>query len=152
MGLSFTVAAGPRQHSHFQIWVPRDSWPFFTVSDSRLPKPEETGRRIYIPQEQGSPVITPGTGFPFRRLLRLAGLRWRYPTPPPHGIVSNSYLALLVTSRHGPRRIHRFHYCGILLLPWKQPVCGALLRNGYFIVACFVYRWLATGQHATILT
>jgi hypothetical protein len=25
-------------------------------------------------------------GFPFRRLLRLAGLRWRYPTPPPHGI------------------------------------------------------------------
>jgi hypothetical protein len=24
--------------------------------------------------------------FPFRRLLRLAGLRWRYLTPPPHGI------------------------------------------------------------------
>jgi hypothetical protein len=23
--------------------------------------------------------------FPFRRLLRLAGLRWRYSTPPPHG-------------------------------------------------------------------
>jgi hypothetical protein len=26
--------------------------------------------------------------FPFRRLLRLAGLRWRYSTPPPHGIDS----------------------------------------------------------------
>jgi hypothetical protein len=25
--------------------------------------------------------------FPFRSLLRLAGLRWRYSTPPPHGIV-----------------------------------------------------------------
>jgi hypothetical protein len=24
--------------------------------------------------------------FPFRRLIRLAGLRWRYSTPPPHGI------------------------------------------------------------------
>jgi hypothetical protein len=24
--------------------------------------------------------------FPFYRLLRLAGLRWRYSTPPPHGI------------------------------------------------------------------
>jgi hypothetical protein len=24
--------------------------------------------------------------FPFRRLLRLAGLQWRYSTPPPHGI------------------------------------------------------------------
>jgi hypothetical protein len=25
--------------------------------------------------------------FPFRRLLRLAGSRWRYSTPPPHGLV-----------------------------------------------------------------
>jgi hypothetical protein len=37
---------------------PWDSWPYFTVSDSRLP---------------------------FRRHLRLAGIRWRYSTPPPHG-------------------------------------------------------------------
>jgi hypothetical protein len=32
--------------------------------------------------------------FPFRRLLRLAGSRWRYSTPPPHGAVlskSKSY-------------------------------------------------------------
>jgi hypothetical protein len=26
-------------------------------------------------------------GFPFRRLLRLAGSRWRYSTPPPHGLI-----------------------------------------------------------------
>jgi hypothetical protein len=32
---------------------------------------------IYIPQGQGGPAKPPGTGFPFRRLLRLAGLRWR---------------------------------------------------------------------------
>jgi hypothetical protein len=25
--------------------------------------------------------------FPFRRLLRLAGSRWRYSNPPPHGLV-----------------------------------------------------------------
>jgi hypothetical protein len=30
--------------------------------------------------------------FPFRRLLRLAGSRWGYSTPPPHGFVSVSYL------------------------------------------------------------
>jgi hypothetical protein len=35
------------------------------------------GPRIYIPQEHGGPVIHPGTWFPFSRLLRLAGLRWR---------------------------------------------------------------------------
>jgi hypothetical protein len=34
-----------------------------------------------VPQEQGGLVIPPGTGFPFRRLLRLAGLRWRYSFP-----------------------------------------------------------------------
>jgi hypothetical protein len=36
------------------------------------------------PQEQGGPVIPPGTGFPFCHLLRLAGLQWRYWNPSPH--------------------------------------------------------------------
>jgi hypothetical protein len=36
-GLSFTIAAGPRQGGHSIVRVPRDSWPYFTVSDSRLP-------------------------------------------------------------------------------------------------------------------
>jgi hypothetical protein len=84
--LSFTMAAGLRQRSHSRVRVPRDSWPYFTVSDSRLPQPGGPGPRIYIPQEQGGPVITPGTGFPFRRLLRLAGLRWRYSNPPQRGV------------------------------------------------------------------
>jgi hypothetical protein len=73
-----SLAAGSRQHSHSQVRVP--------VSDSRLPQPGGPGPRIYIPQVLGGPVILPGTGFPFRRLLRLAGLRWRYSTPPPHGV------------------------------------------------------------------
>jgi hypothetical protein len=34
-------------------------------------------------------LYPPGTGFPFRRLLRLVGLRWRFSTPPPHGIKCN---------------------------------------------------------------
>jgi hypothetical protein len=81
-GLSFTIAAGPRQLGHFWVRVPPDSWPYFTVSDSRLPQPGGPGPRIYIPQQQGGPVIPPGTGFPFRRLLWLAGSQWRYSTPP----------------------------------------------------------------------
>jgi hypothetical protein len=39
----------------------------------RLPQPEGPGFHIYIPQEQGGPVIPPGTEFPLRRILRLAG-------------------------------------------------------------------------------
>jgi hypothetical protein len=37
MGPLFTIAAGPCQCSHSWIRVPWDSWPYFTVSDSRLP-------------------------------------------------------------------------------------------------------------------
>jgi hypothetical protein len=40
MGLSFTIAAGLRQRSHSQVRVPRDSWPHFTASDSKLPNLE----------------------------------------------------------------------------------------------------------------
>jgi hypothetical protein len=32
-GLSFTIAAGPRQRSHSLVWVPWNSRPYFTVSD-----------------------------------------------------------------------------------------------------------------------
>jgi hypothetical protein len=41
MGLSFTVVAGPRKRSHSQVSFPLDSWPHFTVSDSRLPNLED---------------------------------------------------------------------------------------------------------------
>jgi hypothetical protein len=68
--------------------------PYFTVTDSRLPQHGGPGLRFYIPQEQGGPVIPPRTGFPFLRLLLLAGLRWRYPTPPPPGCHSNAIIVL----------------------------------------------------------
>jgi hypothetical protein len=87
MDQTFTIAAGPRQHSHSQVWVLQDSWLHFTVSDLRLLQPQGPGLCIYIPQPQGCPVIPPGPGFHFHHLLRLAGLQWRYSTPPPQGEV-----------------------------------------------------------------
>jgi hypothetical protein len=71
-GLPYTIAASPRQRIH---WVRDPS----QIRDS----PNLEGQ---VPQEEGGPVITPGTGFPFRRLLRLAGLRWRFSNPPPRGV------------------------------------------------------------------
>jgi hypothetical protein len=56
----------------------------------RLPQPEGPDPRIYIPQEQGGPFVPPGSKFPFRHLLRLSGLRWRYSNPPPHGRQTSS--------------------------------------------------------------
>jgi hypothetical protein len=57
MGLSFTIDDGLRQRSHSQVRDQWDSWPHFTVSDIRLLQHGGPSPRIYIPQEQGSPVI-----------------------------------------------------------------------------------------------
>jgi hypothetical protein len=43
IGLSFSIAAGPGQRSHFHIRDSRDSWPHFTVWYPRLPQPGGTG-------------------------------------------------------------------------------------------------------------
>jgi hypothetical protein len=45
-GLSFTIAADPRQSSHSRVRVPCDWRPYFTASDSRLPfsSPPKTRR------------------------------------------------------------------------------------------------------------
>jgi hypothetical protein len=48
-GLSFTTAAGPRQHSQSRVRVPWDSWAYFIVSYSRLPFPSPpTTRRATV--------------------------------------------------------------------------------------------------------
>jgi hypothetical protein len=62
--LSFTISPGPRQRSKFRVRL-RGTCDHILLSQIR--------------------------GFPLRRLLRLAGLRWRYSTPPPHGRVHDSH-------------------------------------------------------------
>jgi hypothetical protein len=52
----------------------------FNLSQSGGPGP-----CIYVPQWQVGPVIPPGTGFHFRRLQRLVGLRLGCSNPPPRG-------------------------------------------------------------------
>jgi hypothetical protein len=45
--LPFTISAGLRRRSHFRVPVSRDSRPYFTVSDSRLPfSSPRTTRRV----------------------------------------------------------------------------------------------------------
>jgi hypothetical protein len=45
-------------------------------------------------------LLSPIRDFPFRHLLRLAGLRWRYSTPPPHGYFSWHWYAMIFISSH----------------------------------------------------
>jgi hypothetical protein len=52
------------------------------LSHLRLPQPGAPDPRIYIPQGTGWPCYTSEHWFPSCRLLRLAGLRWRYSNRP----------------------------------------------------------------------
>jgi hypothetical protein len=62
-GLASAVTLGSKfRRTHFHI----------LLSHLRFPQPGGQGSRIYIPQEQGAPVIPTGTGFTFCRLLGLA--------------------------------------------------------------------------------
>jgi hypothetical protein len=62
---------------------------------------QETRHHILLPQIWD---------FPFRRVLRLAGLRWRYSTPPPQ-------------TPHGPYRKHKSRGCYLVspLARWLLP-------------------------------
>jgi hypothetical protein len=118
------------------VRLPRNSWPHFTVSNSRLPQLGGTGPLIYIPQEQGGLIIPIGTGFPFCRLLRLAGLRLKYSTTPPHG----NWFRLSCNPRYiaSGRPQQKTHFPNII-----EVFTSPLHRNGSSsIVACvFVAAW-----------
>jgi hypothetical protein len=136
MGLSFTIAAGPREHSHSRVRVPQHSWPYFTVSDSRLPQPGGPGPRIYIPQEKGGRVIPPGSGFCFLRLLRLAGLEWKYSNPPK----SKSKSKLLYDCRF---TANRFVMASNPLRPKTRDFFRLNpLGNGPYVTSSLTIRWV----------
>jgi hypothetical protein len=90
--LSFAIAAGSRQRNHSWVRVPWNTRPY--VSHSRLP---------------------------FRRLLRLAGLLWRYSTPPSHGI--NVFCRYSVNSCFLPRTEERtFEHIMKLIVSYNKHV------------------------------
>jgi hypothetical protein len=78
------------------------------VSLASNPQPGGPGLCIYVSRWQGSPVIPQGTGFPFHRRLRLAGLRWRCSNPPPHGAEKITVAQMIITPHVTLLRIIEF--------------------------------------------
>jgi hypothetical protein len=70
LGLARAVTLGPKSR--------------ITVSSETPPTWRARSPYLY-PLGTGWPSYTPGHWVPFCRLLRLAGKRWKYSNPPPHG-------------------------------------------------------------------
>jgi hypothetical protein len=69
------------------FWISQQYFFFYRTRSLALrptPNLEEQVLVFMSPQWQGGAVMSPDTGFPFRPLLRLAGLRWRYSNSPEH--------------------------------------------------------------------
>jgi hypothetical protein len=65
MGLQFTIATGTRQRSHSRVWVPRDSRPRLTASDSRLTQPQGLRSPYLYPPRTGWFMYNPRHWVPF---------------------------------------------------------------------------------------
>jgi hypothetical protein len=108
--LSFTFTAGPRQRSHLRVQIPWNSWPYITVSDSRLlfPSPPTTRRttvEVLTPPPHGmSSMISLSLSVRVRFTLRLAvylqSVRLRAEPLETHG--QNFFVSQLNTCGHCP--------------------------------------------------
>jgi hypothetical protein len=126
-GLSFTNAAGLRQRSHSRVRVPWESWPYFTVSDSRLPFSSlPTTRRATV--EVFDPAST--RDWWSEALTRLVASSYNLSTDRIENIFSNS--SSIVTC-------------------WFVAAETCLLRRGLATAAFICSTILAFSRHITIL-
>jgi hypothetical protein len=132
------------------------------------PKPGGPGPCIYIPRQQDDPVIPPFTGFPFRRLLILAKLRWRIRLRLHTGcscfgqslclVTSNSRLSFVLpnTSYNYFARIPRKTWSSIIhnecLVARYLTTDVLLLFRARVVGICLPTRCLTMGIHVTIFT
>jgi hypothetical protein len=71
--------------------------------------------------------------FPFRHLLRLAGSRWRYSNPPPHGFVTLKYCILFLCCflRNRPTQIW-CNYVYICIVTVQPLLCNRRINKRTF--------------------
>jgi hypothetical protein len=87
ISLSFTIAVGPLANAVILRSGSRAGLMTFYCFRFQIP-PTWRDRSPYLyPPGTGWPSYTPRHWVPFRRLLWLAGLRWRYSSAPPHGSI-----------------------------------------------------------------
>jgi hypothetical protein len=139
-GLPFTITVVSRQRSHSRVWVPRDSWPYFSASYSRLPNLEghatvctSPGNRMaqVYPQELGSFLSPPTTRKATVDVLEPASTRGAQITDP----VSESYVTTDSESAS---------------LSWNiAPMWGLRPDFCYSLTITFLFLWGALSDERT---
>jgi hypothetical protein len=89
------------------------------------------------PRTRGLILLSQIRDFLFRRLLRLAGSRWRYSTPPPHGcrcVLFWCSLMYCTIGSYWESLVHRLHV--ICALSVQRVNC--CVEKGVGLVACFI--------------
>jgi hypothetical protein len=109
MGLSFTIAVGLRQRIHSQVRVSQETWPIFTVSDSRAPNLEGQVPVFISPRKRFAHLHTQAVG----SLSVVSYVSQGYGggiRPHLHTEFADSVapIAFLPTPLHGPSIKHRF--------------------------------------------
>jgi hypothetical protein len=115
MGLSFTIAAGPRQRSQSQVQVPRTHI-FYCLKFETPPTWRATSPYIYLPGT-GWSGYTPRHWVPSSSPPPIRGATVEVFKPASaRGTYSVAPIAFLIIPRHGLRRQHRL-FCYSYQLP-----------------------------------
>jgi hypothetical protein len=132
MGLSFTIAFGPRQRTHSQVWVPRDSWPHFTRYCLRCKTPPtwRAGSPYLYRAETGWPGYTFRHWVPFSSPPTTRRVTVEVFDPASTQAAKAQLALLVITSRHGQHIQHRSSF-SVQFFSWEH-VC---LRSRYSAMA-----------------
>jgi hypothetical protein len=111
---------------------------------------------LYRP-EQDATVIPQDTGVPFRRLLPLAGLRWKYSTPPPYWCCILIWVSCYIAYQYTRKRLLNTCIYGNVVLVSKNPflrkrVLNSLPSNWSTCHNIFLQISLVHYEHTNYLT
>jgi hypothetical protein len=123
-GLSFTIAAGPRQRNHSRVRVE-----LYCLRIETLPTWKPRSQYLY-PPGTGWPSYTPRHWVPFS-------------SPP----TTRRAMMEVFGPRHGPQRKRLFHYCVFPRCRGNNLSTELFPSNGYCTVACLHSCYLTMGLH-----
>jgi hypothetical protein len=98
--LPLTIAAGPRQRSHSWMRVPRNSSPYFTVSDSRFPKSGGPRPLFKSPRNRVAQLYSQALGSLPVASYDSQGYGGGYQNPPPRGDILHTQISQMYIHVH----------------------------------------------------